>query len=775
MAMTGGKQWRRKSSAALMLALLGGLGTAIAPPVGAQVAVTELRFDSTYGNSGELQIGQPTAQFYDRKTGRILVIDLQGRMSLFDSDGSLRPGFPVALPPQTFGTVTFFRPDGSACAMFNSFNSVSRVQCWNEVGKTTGPAVIIPGESPKPIPGTSDFLISSGLNPVRLERRRADGSLDQSFGTAGVVEIPAPEPATTANTPQIRFDEAGRILIVGPTSFTVTRILANGAKDPSFGSTAEPGLARISEDRSPLYVGDLGNGYLFSTLVVGERAMQRLRYDGTRDTTFGTVLMPNPVQYRPDGTGPLTTGDFNYGSPVIGADSMVYVIGSVSDSLGTTFDTVAVRFTSDGQRDLSFGENGVVTNRRGSAPPTNRIAAVAVPGSSFLIIHSGATSTSQTKVRRINVAAGCSNWTGSQGSGPRQLDTRAGNLRFGMVNAACTVTVPIRNPLSAPISAGSSVILNLTATQPTQASYVTAWPSGQPRPTTSTLNFAAGQTIPNAAIVKLGVNNGIDLFNANGSTHLLADVNGILPSNQYTGLAPTRLLDTRSGIGVAGPGSIGPGQTITLRVAGLGTAVPATAAAVSLNVTVTDPSATSFLTVWPTGTPAPNVSSLNMTTGTTIANLVIVKPGTNGDVSIRNDSGITQVIADLNGYFMAGTATTFVPQRLLDTRIGIGAPTGAVGSGQTVAMQVTGTAQIPTGATGSIVLNVTATEPTATSYITVWPTGTTFPNSSNLNFVRGQTIPNLVVVPIGANGTVNLTNANGSVHLIADISAYIPA
>jgi len=75
----------------------------------------------------------------------------------------------------------------------------------------------------------------------------------------------------------------------------------------------------------------------------------------------------------------------------------------------------------------------------------------------------------------------------------------------------------------------------------------------------------------------------------------------------------------------------------------------------------------------------------------------------------------------------------------------------------------------------AVVLNVTATGPTASSFVTVYPDGGTRPVTSDLNFTAGETIPNLVVVPVGADGKVDFYNDAGSVNLIADLSGYYTA
>jgi uncharacterized protein (DUF1501 family) len=94
----------------------------------------------------------------------------------------------------------------------------------------------------------------------------------------------------------------------------------------------------------------------------------------------------------------------------------------------------------------------------------------------------------------------------------------------------------------------------------------------------------------------------------------------------YVSMTPERLLDTRSGTGSAG-GKVGPGQSITVKLGGSGT-VPADAAtAVLVNVTVTDPTADGYLTVWPAGATQPVASNLNFRAGQTVPNLVMARLG----------------------------------------------------------------------------------------------------------------------------------------------------
>ena len=191
-----------------------------------------------------------------------------------------------------------------------------------------------------------------------------------------------------------------------------------------------------------------------------------------------------------------------------------------------------------------------------------------------------------------------------------------------------------------------------------------------------------------------------------------------------------------------------------------------------LNVTVAEPTAPSYLTVWPNGEPMPNASNLNMVANQTVPNLVISKLGGDGVVNVFNANGETHVIADVLGWFPTGSGFhSLVPNRILDTRTGNGAPLIKVGHEGLVDLAVAGRGGVPSGAK-SVVMNVTAVEPTANSYITVWPSGEGRPDSSNLNTAPGFTVPNLVVAKLGSDGHANIFNAAGEVHLLADVVGW---
>lgn len=119
----------------------------------------------------------------------------------------------------------------------------------------------------------------------------------------------------------------------------------------------------------------------------------------------------------------------------------------------------------------------------------------------------------------------------------------------------------------------------------------------------------------------------------------------------------------------------------------------------------------------------------------------------------------------------AGTVRSLSPRRLMDTR-----ETGAVAPGGTITLKVAGLGGVPANGVGAAILNVTVTDTSAAGFITVYPSGTAKPMASNLNFVAGQTVANLVAVKLGGDGSVQLTNTSiRSVQLVADVAAYFLA
>jgi hypothetical protein len=138
-------------------------------------------------------------------------------------------------------------------------------------------------------------------------------------------------------------------------------------------------------------------------------------------------------------------------------------------------------------------------------------------------------------------------------------------------------------------------------------------------------------------------------------------------------------------------------------------------------------------------------------------------------------SATAHIFVDVDGWFPADTDfTSLQPERLLDTRSGIGAPTGVVPARQTVRLDVTGVgvADVPDDAS-AVVLNVTAVQPSARGWITVFACGESQPTASNLNYNAGQTAANAVFAEVGEDGEVCLYTESAT-HILADVAGWFP-
>ena len=240
---------------------------------------------------------------------------------------------------------------------------------------------------------------------------------------------------------------------------------------------------------------------------------------------------------------------------------------------------------------------------------------------------------------------------------------------------------------------------------------------------------------------------------------------------------PTRLLDTRNGIGVPA-GKRPPNSSIVVPVRGhAGIPDDPSVQAVVMNVTAVDATSPGYVQVLPTGVGG-DYSNLNTdTAGQTIPNLAVVPIGADGSVTIYTQGG-AHLLADVSGYFVASGATgggryVAAPSavRVLDTRIGMGGFTRVPANG-TVTVNP---GFVGPDAASAVVMNVTSVNNNGWGFVTAYPTGQPLPDASNLNMVRqGQVIPNLVIVPIGPDGHVNLTTSVGT-DLIADVLGYFTA
>ncbi len=241
----------------------------------------------------------------------------------------------------------------------------------------------------------------------------------------------------------------------------------------------------------------------------------------------------------------------------------------------------------------------------------------------------------------------------------RLLDSRTGGgtidgqlAGIGQRSTGSVTEVTVAGRGGVPADA-SAVVLNVTVVQAGAAGYASVYPCGQAPPNASNLNFAAGETMPNTVVAKVGAGGKVCVF-AEVPLDLLVDVNGFVPAGSTVGsLPPARLFDSRAdGTTVDGAlartGRRGAGSITEVLVAGRG-GVPADARAVILNVTAVQADAAGYVSVFPCGEAVPNASNLNFAAGQTVPNAVVAKVGAGGTVCVFAEQA-THLLVDVNGF-----------------------------------------------------------------------------------------------------------------------------
>ena len=281
---------------------------------------------------------------------------------------------------------------------------------------------------------------------------------------------------------------------------------------------------------------------------------------------------------------------------------------------------------------------------------------------------------------------------------------------------------------------------------------------------------------------------------------------GLGAGGEYHPLAPQRIYDSRAASPVnesaPGPKPATPAQpTFDIGVMGLGGVPnrPADVLAVVVNITVTEPTAGGWLNAYGAGAAGGIASIINFTQQQNVPNLAIVRPGADGRLTIKlftpSASATAHVVVDVFGWFSTSSNATrgarlvpISPGRLLDTRSAFNrTPANTpLGQGETLELQFRG-AQLATGevlpSSANVVgavLNVTGVNDLATSaatFLSVVPEslGGAAPTTSNVNLARGQIKPNMVIVPLGADGKFRLFNNSGTAHVVVDVAGYLLA
>ena len=581
-----------------------------------------------------------------------------------------------------------------------------------------------------------------------------NGSIGSRFGDG------VPATAVPVNATRITFAPDGRLYLTE--SQRVSVIEPAGTI-----STVASGFS---------YSGDLEVDSMNRVYVANGTSVWRLDGGGTRTLVAGLGVPGTTADGVPATSATLTTAL----GLALAPNGDLYV-GDLADG--------RIRRISSGVIDTVAGGGAAGVTAAGctSARSSERVQTAWLAATSTSLVFSG-----DQRVRVIALdGRECPSITSVTPT--RVLETRASEGQIGYLGPS-----PSRGQVVRLSFAGSSLVpataqavaLNVTVTGALADGYVTVWPCESTMPTASNVNVTRGGTAANAAIVKLGPSRELCFFVQAGGD-VLADLTGFVGVTvPYQALVPFRALETRSDVGRINHQGDKPaeGQTVRVSLSGFGIGanrVSPFASALVLNVTATEATADGFVTVWSCEGTRPTASNINLVRGGTVGRMVVTELGTATtafgtarEICIFTQSG-THLAVDVLGVFMPDAPfAPLAPNRLLETRADVG-QIGYAGArpvaGQVVEIDVVGrSAGAVTPDARAVVLSVTATNPVAAGFVTVWPCGAPRPRASSLNLSGpGDTQSNAVVVGLGTNGRVCVFTQSGT-DLIADLNGAFP-
>ncbi|MDP2290552.1 MAG: hypothetical protein Q8M22_05145 [Actinomycetota bacterium] len=307
----------------------------------------------------------------------------------------------------------------------------------------------------------------------------------------------------------------------------------------------------------------------------------------------------------------------------------------------------------------------------------------------------------------------------------------------------------------------TAVSLNLTSLLPRTSGYFTAYPCGGTLPTVSNLNFRASQTVASAAIVPIGVDGKVCVFQSTDS-HLLVDLNGAFGLDSgFIPLTPGRALDTRS----AGITAANVVREVDLSLI---PGAPDGAFTAVVNFTLLGGGASGPAWLYTCGGTQPGYPSRNIAAGKVQNVMMVVNTDANGKVCVKLSQS-AHFLVDLFGAFPPESDIhPITAQRLVDTRY-VG---GMIGAGTVRGLQVSGVGNVPaTPMPQGAVLTLTLMNSQLAGWATVYACTPTLPNTSVINVEPNHEQSNAVVMNLNPTGAVCIYSAT-TTHATLDVSGW---
>jgi hypothetical protein len=211
----------------------------------------------------------------------------------------------------------------------------------------------------------------------------------------------------------------------------------------------------------------------------------------------------------------------------------------------------------------------------------------------------------------------------------------------------------------------------------------------------------------------------------------------------------------------------------------LSTLIPSNATAVLGNLTVTEPQADGFMTVFPCGSPVPLASNLNFRQNESRAVAVAVGLGDDAQLCVESSTN-AHVVFDVSGYYAPtpqfGPIAGLQPlsgRRVADSRSGQGGWTSKFPAESTRRLRPT--AGLPHDAQATaVVVNVVVTQAEGDGFLTLYPCGGSVPTSSAVNYSSAGESTNMVVVDLSSSGEICVF-ALTPAHVVIDLFGVVAA
>ena len=339
----------------------------------------------------------------------------------------------------------------------------------------------------------------------------------------------------------------------------------------------------------------------------------------------------------------------------------------------------------------------------------------------------------------------------------------------GELNHETDTTVGVLGTGVIPTTGVSAVLVDIAAAETSAVdNWLFLWPSDLARPAVSQFRFGK-DNVPRSSTVVIPITapGDLTLRLARGTARVNVDVQGYFTNSQqgagFTPVTPTRLIDTKAGLGT-GHATVPANGSVTFKL--VGGVVPSGVEAVYANMEVFDKTSNGSIALAPgDGQVDTSTATMNYSTGSNDQSGMAMALSAQGWVRVHNKGpSDVAVRIDAQGYFQAGQGGGF---NALSSHEELAVQ--RLEAGQSSVIDVAGRAGIPDYGASAAALSVFAEGYSQNGRVRVWPTGNSGPELPALVFNGSNevgSVSNTVISQLGEEGRITITNTSGASVLV---------